>query len=564
MKKIKLLILGLCAAALSLFAVGCDLDEATCDHDYGATYTQLIKKATCTEEGEATYTCRKCYKKKDFELPMIAHEYDGGVIAKEASCTEKGMMIYTCHLCEGTIEEEIDMIAHRAQSVAMVAPTCTTAGTTAYSYCLRCNGFLTPKQEIPAFGHTPVMLKGIAATCTTTGLTSGSYCPDCGVTIQKQEVINANGHTVVTDKGQSPTCTVAGLSAGSHCSACGEVFKAQTVLEANGHEYGDDNACDVCGEHRHTEVVLSEVAATCTTAGRTAGVKCSECLMILEQQEIIPAFGHDMGDDGKCKVCGLEHEHTVVEIPAIAPTCATVGWTAGSECSSCGKVILAPQEVAKLSHNPTPIPAVAATCSATGLTEGSQCADCGEIITAQTATPIDSTKHTYNADMVCTSCGYVYYTVGLAYDSTGVITGIGSATDTVLYIPAIYNGNSVKIHGAFQGNQTITKVVFRGDIVLYPYEFDGCQNLETVIFEGEVTFKDSSYEYYQFRYCNKLTTVVHKGRVNLENNMFIDEALIYAYNSNLIVYADKYDHKYEDLIDNSYATLKSLSEYQAA
>ena len=56
-----------------------------------------------------------------------------------------------------------------------------------------------------------------------------------------------------------------------------------------------------------------------------------------------------------CKYCGEEFgtvsDHVPVEIPAVVPTCGSVGYTAGSECKWCGKTFVAPQEIAKDPEN---------------------------------------------------------------------------------------------------------------------------------------------------------------------------------------------------------------------
>ncbi len=57
----------------------------------------------------------------------------------------------------------------------------------------------------------------------------------------------ALGHTAAVDEAVAATCTTAGLTAGSHCSVCNEVLTAQTEVAALGHSYVDGN-CSVCGE----------------------------------------------------------------------------------------------------------------------------------------------------------------------------------------------------------------------------------------------------------------------------------------------------------------------------
>ncbi len=57
-------------------------------------------------------------------------------------------------------------------------------------------------------------------------------------------------------------------------------------------------------QHTHTQVALGTAKeATCTEAGITAGVKCSECGEIITPQEVIPIKGHSVGADGKCINC---------------------------------------------------------------------------------------------------------------------------------------------------------------------------------------------------------------------------------------------------------------------
>ena len=55
-----------------------------------------------------------------------------------------------------------------------------------------------------------------------------------------------------------------------------------------------------------------------------------------------------------CSVCGMEYgelaEHTAVKIPAVEATCTQSGMTAGSKCSVCGEILVAPEEIASLGH----------------------------------------------------------------------------------------------------------------------------------------------------------------------------------------------------------------------
>lgn len=73
------------------------------------------------------------------------------------------------------------------------------------------------------------------------------------------------------------------------------------------------------GECAHTNTeTIEAVAATCTTAGNTAGVKCADCGAILEGNETIAALGHT-NDEGV----------------VTAATCTTDGYTLFT-CTVCG------------------------------------------------------------------------------------------------------------------------------------------------------------------------------------------------------------------------------------
>ena len=57
----------------------------------------------------------------------------------------------------------------------------------------------------------------------------------------------------------------------------------------------------------------------------------------------------------------------------------------------------------------------------------------------------DFGEHTYDENKVCTVCRTQYLRKGLEYTMSAngphwVVSGIGTCTDTVIYIPAAYNG----------------------------------------------------------------------------------------------------------------------------
>ena len=164
--------------------------------------------------------------------------------------------------------------------------------------------------------------------------------------------------TVVAHTGGTATCTHKAV-----CSVCGM-------------EYGE------LAEHVYDkQVAIAEYlasAATCTHKATyyyscECGAKGTETF---EYGELAPhvfdqkvATAEYLASEATCThkatyyyscVCGekgtetFEHgelaEHTAVEIHAVEATCTQSGMTAGSKCSVCGEILVAPEEIAPLGH----------------------------------------------------------------------------------------------------------------------------------------------------------------------------------------------------------------------
>ena len=137
----------------------------------------------------------------------------------------------------------------------------------------------------------------------------------------------------------------------------------------------------------HTILDKPALTPTCTAPGITAGSYCSECYANIEPQEIIPALGHN---------------YTAV---VTAPTCTTDGYTTHT-CTRCGDSYTDSKVSAK-GHTPTVLPAILATCTDLGKTEGSKCSVCGEILVKQnTVAPLGHTEIAIPAkEATCTEAG---------------------------------------------------------------------------------------------------------------------------------------------------------------
>ena len=86
-------------------------NPSTCEnHAWDAG--KVTKEATCTAEGEKTFTCTKCNKTKIEKIPMLAHKFGDYTITKPATCTEEGSKTRKCSVCGTTETVKSDKIAH--------------------------------------------------------------------------------------------------------------------------------------------------------------------------------------------------------------------------------------------------------------------------------------------------------------------------------------------------------------------------------------------------------------------------------------------------------------------
>ena len=155
-------------------------------------------------------------------------------------------------------------------------PTCTEPGSET-SVCPEAGCGKTFTREIPALGHSWDEGKVTKPATEAEDGVKTFTCTRCGET--KTETIPKLAHehsykAVVT----APTCTEKGYT--THTCSCGDSY-VDTYTDPLGHDLKDDAA----------------VAATCTTAGTTAGKHCTRC-DYKEGMETIAALGHAW-DEGK-------------------------------------------------------------------------------------------------------------------------------------------------------------------------------------------------------------------------------------------------------------------------
>ncbi len=269
-------------------------------HDFK---TNVLKAATCTQQGYARFQCRDCGYAYEDALPYKEHRMGEWTLKTPATCDQNGEEIRTCVSgCGVTETRALEKLPHTysQQWTTDRAPTCLLSGSQSH-HCERCDA-RADVTAIPATGHT---LGGwretLAPTCTKEGKESRS-CSSCDY-VEERVGANATGHTFGDWRETlAPTCIEKGKESRS-CSSCDHV-EERVGEDAAGHTFGD---------WRET------LAPTCTEKGKESRT-CSSCDHV-EERVGANAMGHTFGDWRE----------------TLAPTCTEKGVESRS-CSSCDYV----------------------------------------------------------------------------------------------------------------------------------------------------------------------------------------------------------------------------------
>ncbi len=241
----------------------------------------------------------------------------------------------------------------------------------------------------------------------------------------------------------------------------------------------------------HTEETVTGKAPTCTETGLTDGKRCTICGTTTLAQETIQT-----------------EPHTEETVTGKAPTCTETGLTDGKRCTVCGTTTLAQEAIPTEPHTEETVTGKAPTCTETGLTDGKRCTVCGTTTLEQAVIP--TSAHDY-VDGVCSVCKVRKASEGLRIlkNSDGVtyyVAGLGSCTDTVIVIPATYDGGAITriADDAFANNTKITGLVLTGNITeIGRKAFRNCTALEFAeLSDGIIKIGDEA-----FSGCSKLASV---------------------------------------------------------
>ena len=226
---------------------------------------KVTTKATCTEEGEKTFTCSICGDKKTEKISATGHQHTELRNKKEATCKETGYSGDTwCKDCGKKIlsGQTIAKTENHSWNQGEITkePTCKEEGEKTFT-CSICGNIKTEKVSTADHQHMEIRNQK-NPTCKEAGYSGDTYCADCGVkifsgqTIAKTKNHNWDGGVITTE----PTCTERGEKTFT-CTICGNTNTKK--VNATGHRYGaykvvkeptnkrkglKSKTCSVCGK----------------------------------------------------------------------------------------------------------------------------------------------------------------------------------------------------------------------------------------------------------------------------------------------------------------------------
>ena len=226
---------------------------------------KVTTKATCTEEGEKTFTCSICGDKKTEKVSATGHRHTEIRNKKEATCKEEGYSGDTwCKDCGKKIlsGQAIAKTEDHSWNQGEITkePTCKEEGEKTFT-CSICGNTKTEKVSTADHQHMEIRNQK-NPTCKEAGYSGDTYCADCGVkissgkTIAKTKNHSWDGGVITTE----PTCTGRGEKTFT-CTICGNTNTKK--VNATGHSYGaykvvkeptnkrkglKSKTCSVCGK----------------------------------------------------------------------------------------------------------------------------------------------------------------------------------------------------------------------------------------------------------------------------------------------------------------------------
>ena len=362
------------------------------------------KEATCKETGYSGDTwCKDCGK-KILSGQTIAktenHSWDAGKVTTKATCTEEGEKTFTCSICGDKKTEKVSATGHQHTEIRnKKEATCKETGYSGDTWCKDCgkkilSGQTIAKTENHSWDAGKVTTK---ATCTEEGEKTFT-CSICGD--KKTEKVSATGHqhTEIRNKKEA-TCKEEGYSGDTWCKDCGKkILSGQAIAKTEDHSWNQGEitkeptckekgektfTCSICGntktekvsttDHQHMEI-RNQKNPTCKEAGYSGDTYCADCGVKISSGKTIAKTKNHNWDGGvitteptctergektfTCTICGntntkkvnaTGHSYGAYKVVK-EPTNKRKGLKSKT-CSVCGKIVY--EGIPKTNSSPT-------------------------------------------------------------------------------------------------------------------------------------------------------------------------------------------------------------------
>ena len=362
------------------------------------------KEATCKETGYSGDTwCKDCGK-KILSGQTIAktenHSWDAGKVTTKATCTEEGEKTFTCSICGDEKTEKVSATGHQHTEIRnKKEATCKETGYSGDTWCKDCgkkilSGQTIAKTENHSWDAGKVTTK---ATCTEEGEKTFT-CSICGD--EKTEKVSATGHqhTEIRNKKEA-TCKEEGYSGDTWCKDCGKkILSGQAIAKTEDHSWNQEEitkeptckeegektfTCSICGntktekvsttDHQHMEI-RNQKNPTCKEAGYSGDTYCADCGVKISSGKTIAKTKNHNWDGGvitteptctergektfTCTICGntdtkkvnaTGHSYGAYKVVK-EPTNKRKGLKSKT-CSVCGKIVY--EAIPKTNFSPT-------------------------------------------------------------------------------------------------------------------------------------------------------------------------------------------------------------------
>ena len=398
-------------------------------HEFGEW--QIVREATCEEDGSRTRQCNGCNETINEVIPATGHSYSDWIDGVPSNCLTEGTKgHYECLVCGKYFDnnkKEIDSLItpkgdhNYGKWIEEIPATCKEAGTKGHYECDICQKYFDQnKKEITDLyiGKTHVLqlVNGTPATCTKDGIMDAYRCLVCRAFYDESgnplndRTIKSTGHLYSDWIDEVPaTADTNGVKGHHDCLVCNLHFDEfdneieSLVIPATCHHFSD---------------WIDEVPATCSENGTKGHYECSHCDLVFDEnynviEDLVILASHDLkfydrleptcDNDGHiacyvCRKCSLVFDENKNEIndyvlaslghsfsdwqEEVPANCTKNGVKAHKTCTRCNKNFDNDDNqiniVIRASHNLNMVAEVSATCTSDGREAYGICLSCNK------------------------------------------------------------------------------------------------------------------------------------------------------------------------------------------